>query len=228
MKARIERDVHLAGRPNLHAAAQAFALHLGGLRGAVASITNGELSDGELSDIRKRGEHLRAEMSRLAALPGQPSTDVLQAWKNHSDELSRLAAVLDEQAQPSDAALQRWTTNATWIERMIVASYPEIVRQKMRHPREPPFEITPEALPDDVDMTKHLTEIATIDRPCRPFGDDFYEQIAEAYRNLVPYTHAPAALLADTNHVPIKTARRWIATARKRGLLQPGRNGAAG
>lgn len=66
---------------------------------------------------------------------------------------------------------------------------------------------------------------------CRPDGTDpagFSRRVAEAYREAVPVTHRPAALLAEEAGVPVTTVHRWIREARVRGFLPPGRRGQPG
>lgn len=65
----------------------------------------------------------------------------------------------------------------------------------------------------------------------RPSGEDpnvFYARVAEAYRSASSETSKPGPLLAEEAGVPVATARRWIAEARRRGHLPPGRKGKAG
>lgn len=60
----------------------------------------------------------------------------------------------------------------------------------------------------------------------RPTGDDpdkFYALVARAYREAAAETAKPAPLLAEEAGVPVATVRRWIAEARRRGQLPPGR-----
>jgi len=65
----------------------------------------------------------------------------------------------------------------------------------------------------------------------RPDGSDpagFYAGVAAAYNEALERTSAPAPILAAEAGVPVPTARRWIAEARRRGLLGPARKGRAG
>lgn len=71
-------------------------------------------------------------------------------------------------------------------------------------------------------------KVAADSRPklTRPTGDDpdeFYGLVARAYREAAAQTARPAPLLADEAGVPVATVRRWIAEARRRGHLPPGR-----
>ncbi|WP_412538456.1 hypothetical protein R8Z50_21690 [Longispora sp. K20-0274] len=58
--------------------------------------------------------------------------------------------------------------------------------------------------------------------------DEFYRDVARAYRDLAQSSHRPAAELATANGVPATTAHRWVKEARRRGFLPPGRPGKAG
>lgn len=57
--------------------------------------------------------------------------------------------------------------------------------------------------------------------------DDFYRQVAVAYRHYVQLSNKPAVEIALEAGVPIPTARRWINSARQRGHLSPGERGRA-
>jgi hypothetical protein len=61
-----------------------------------------------------------------------------------------------------------------------------------------------------------------------PYPDDFYRQVADAYRWLAVTSPRPAVVLADANRVPETTTRRWVKEARRRGLLAPGQRGRRG
>jgi hypothetical protein len=65
-------------------------------------------------------------------------------------------------------------------------------------------------------------------RPDRSDPEGFYRRVADAYNETLATTSAPAPVLAAEAGVPVPTARRWIAEARRRGLLPPGRQGRAG
>jgi len=65
-------------------------------------------------------------------------------------------------------------------------------------------------------------------RPDRSDPEGFYRRVADAYNETLLETSAPAPVLAAEAGVPVPTARRWIAEARRRGLLPPGRQGRAG
>jgi hypothetical protein len=65
----------------------------------------------------------------------------------------------------------------------------------------------------------------------RPNGsnpDAFYQQVAEAYRDVVQTTPKVAKVLAEEANVPVGTVHRWIMEARRRGFLPAARQGRAG
>ncbi len=68
---------------------------------------------------------------------------------------------------------------------------------------------------------------ARLDVPAaKPYGDDFYVQVAEVFRRLAPWVRlpdTPAKRIAEDNRVPVTTAHRWVKIARQRGHLEPGR-----
>jgi hypothetical protein len=57
----------------------------------------------------------------------------------------------------------------------------------------------------------------------KPYGDDFYREVAEVYRRLAPWVRSPANVIADDNGVPVTTVHRWFKFARRKGFLEPGR-----
>lgn len=64
-------------------------------------------------------------------------------------------------------------------------------------------------------------------RPDRSDPDRFYRMVAEVYRWRAERSSKPALLMAEQADVPVATARRWIAEARRRGHLAPGSRGRA-
>ena len=68
----------------------------------------------------------------------------------------------------------------------------------------------------------------------KPLGNpkrtpDFYEVVALQHTRLVDDGEPnPTAKMAEMNRVPLSTAQGWVARARRKGLLPPGRRGRAG
>ena len=62
----------------------------------------------------------------------------------------------------------------------------------------------------------------------RPYGDEFYRSVADAYRGVAGRTRAPNGFLADANGVAISQVNRWVKIARQKGFLPGGRIGKAG
>jgi hypothetical protein len=58
---------------------------------------------------------------------------------------------------------------------------------------------------------------------------DFYEVVALQHTRLVDDGETnPTAKMAEISRVPLSTAQGWVARARAKGLLPPGRRGRAG
>jgi hypothetical protein len=65
----------------------------------------------------------------------------------------------------------------------------------------------------------------------RPDGtnpDAFYQQVADAYRDVVQKNRKVAVVLAEEADVPVGTVHRWVLEARRRGFLPAARQGRAG
>jgi hypothetical protein len=71
-------------------------------------------------------------------------------------------------------------------------------------------------------------EPAVLRPPSGSLSDDFLRHLAEVYRWQVAAGQPPALVIAAQTGAPAGTARRWIAEARRRGFLPPGRRGKAG
>lgn len=70
-------------------------------------------------------------------------------------------------------------------------------------------------------------ERPTLTRPGGQPPNVFYARVAEAYRAATCETSRVAPLLAKDAGVPVATVRGWIAEARRRGHLPPGKRGAS-
>jgi hypothetical protein len=73
-----------------------------------------------------------------------------------------------------------------------------------------------------------IERASPLGRPTDDDGGDFYERLAARYEKLAKTSHRPSALIGRMEGVPVTTVHRWIATARRKGLLPPARKGAAG
>lgn len=69
---------------------------------------------------------------------------------------------------------------------------------------------------------------APLTRPDGSNPDAFYQQVAEAYREMVQTHRNVAVALADEANVPVGTVHRWVMEARRRGFLPPARQGRVG
>jgi len=72
-----------------------------------------------------------------------------------------------------------------------------------------------------------IPEYVRLQRPGR-ITRDFLASVAAAYRYYVFIGVHPAPAIADDADVPAATVRGWILSARKAGMLMPGRRGRAG
>lgn len=67
-----------------------------------------------------------------------------------------------------------------------------------------------------------------LSHPGRRITDDFLRELAVMYRWLVSQGQPPAPEIAKQVGAPVGTVHRWVAVARKREFLPPGRVGRAG
>ena len=76
-------------------------------------------------------------------------------------------------------------------------------------------------------MRRAAAKRPRLKRPAaRRLDDDFYKQVADAYRGAVAHGLQPAKTLAEDSETPQGTVNRWIATAREKHLLadaEPGK-----
>ncbi len=59
-----------------------------------------------------------------------------------------------------------------------------------------------------------------VERSSRRLSDDFFAQVASAYRLALCFGLNPRKAIASSSDVPADTVARWIMEARKRGLLK--------
>lgn len=64
--------------------------------------------------------------------------------------------------------------------------------------------------------------------PTAGLTDDFLRDVARAYASAVARGEPPNRAIASQTGYPLKTVQRWVYTARLRGIMPPGRKGAAG
>jgi hypothetical protein len=62
----------------------------------------------------------------------------------------------------------------------------------------------------------------------RPYGDDFYRDVAALYEELVAAGEAYGPAIADANAVMLTQVHRWVREARRRGFLPEGTRGKVG
>jgi hypothetical protein len=133
---------------------------------------------------------------------GEPTSDLLRAIP-----VGRIEAAANAQLAVIDDAVS-----------------PRPPRQR-RHPTRPPGDGNDRGWEQPSSLTPTASPRAGRSRG-RP--DQFYAEIAEAYRQLAQTSRRPAGDLAADHGVPVTTAHRWIKEARRRGFLAPGRPGKAG
>jgi hypothetical protein len=75
---------------------------------------------------------------------------------------------------------------------------------------------------------RSLPALRQLQAPTGNLTDDFLEQLAAAYTELIAYKQPPAPAIAEQTESPIRTVHRWVAEARKRGKLPPGKKGRVG
>ena len=64
--------------------------------------------------------------------------------------------------------------------------------------------------------------------PTEGLTDEFLHDVARAYAAAVARGERPNVAISEQTRYPVKTAQRWVYTARMRGIIPRGRKGAAG
>jgi hypothetical protein len=85
--------------------------------------------------------------------------------------------------------------------------------------------------PAQLELQVHSADRPRLTRPTPDIEpDEFYKQVAAAYREYALQSRSPAKQIAAEagSDVPVTTAHRWIREARRRGFLPPIRKGAVG
>jgi hypothetical protein len=62
----------------------------------------------------------------------------------------------------------------------------------------------------------------------KPYGDQFFQQVAEAYKRCVSAGLSPGPTIAKAKGVPVSQVHGWVRVARLKGLLGAGRIGKTG
>jgi hypothetical protein len=75
---------------------------------------------------------------------------------------------------------------------------------------------------------RKTTEPTPLEHPGRRISEEFLRNLAAMYLWLVGQGQPPAPEIAKQTGAPVGTVRRWIANARQREFLPPGRPGRAG
>lgn len=81
----------------------------------------------------------------------------------------------------------------------------------------------------DLTTREHVSEQPpTITLPDGRITDEFLRSVAAGYRWFAARGEAPSPGIAGLSGAPVRTVHRWVAEARKRGMLPPARTGRAG
>lgn len=75
---------------------------------------------------------------------------------------------------------------------------------------------------------RKATEPPPLNHPGRRISDEFLRDLATTYLWLVDQGQPPAPEISQQTGAPVATVRRWVAKARERSFLPPGRVGRAG
>jgi hypothetical protein len=76
--------------------------------------------------------------------------------------------------------------------------------------------------------TRRLGTAVDLSAPAHRKPDEFYQEVANQYGQLVATSNRPAAEMAELYGIPVTTVHRWVKEARRRGFLGPGRKGRRG
>lgn len=154
------------------------------------------------------GEHLRKiRLAQIEADAAEFDDRMRSFLAEPAPDLRTLAAFFTTRYNPAKA------DGADWVQQSFLAQRDLASRPKLpRRPRIP-------ALPTPGPRRK-------LERPRGTrYSDDFYRQVANAYRHSVAEGKAPAPQMQTETGAPITTIHRWIRQARKRGHLGPAKQG---
>jgi len=109
-----------------------------------------------------------------------------------------------------------WGSQAThWVAQSWRAQYPKSGVKQAPMGKPPRPQPAPAAVP-------------SLRTPPEGLTDAFLLEVAHAYAVAVALGMSPATAIADTSGVSARTVHKWVYTARKRGLMAPGRQGRIG
>jgi hypothetical protein len=154
----------------------------------------------------------------------------IEAWANDLQHAGMIRSRIDFPAPDLRRAIGYFASSSTpirpghehWVARMFEAQVPDsgepqAPMRQLTRPLGSAIVVSPDLPSGEVDVP-----------PRRPYPDDFYRKVAAVYSALAAQIRAPAAVMADANHVPLSTVHRWVKETRKRGFLAPGQRGRAG
>jgi hypothetical protein len=117
-----------------------------------------------------------------------------------------------------------------WVE--AVVNRPDVREVIEAGMGKPPPELRPGASFESVKFENPgRSRVGRLRRPIpksKPYGDDFYGEVATLYYALAEGGRRPAAEIAEVYSVPASTVHGWIREARRRGFLPPARQGTRG
>lgn len=109
-----------------------------------------------------------------------------------------------------------WTKPSHWVAQSYLANFPQAGVKQAPMGREPQ--------PD----TEPAFEVPRLQTPPEGLTDDFLRKVASAYAIAVSRGEHPAPAIAAASGVSESAVRKWVFTARKRGVMPPGRRGRVG
>jgi hypothetical protein len=143
---------------------------------------------------------------------------VMQKSHRPGPDLRRLVSHFDADFGPGFN--RPWDSD--WVARSIAAQYSNLGEPQVEMRR------LSEGLTDDAQVPPALAEARLSVPERRPYGNDFYRDVAVVYREIAGRVRSPAGLIADANHVHVSQVHRWVKIARAKEFLPPGRVGKAG
>lgn len=151
-----------------------------------------------------------------------PVTD-LEAWAN-SDGAEYIRARINVPGPLLTVAASHYATtfgsagNSNWVSDMMHSQLPGSgVPTVSTAKRRPMSQISTNDISAKLDVPED-----------RPYGLEFFEDVAALYSELAYRTRKPVAQIADENGVPLSTAQRWIRRCRELELLPPAHHGKRG
>ena len=165
-----------------------------------------------------RGQRVTGAMLRtlpLAAIEAIAQADDEGAWLAEKDGYPGI--LLSDHA--SHFATTYGPKNRTWVAE---AWRSQIATSDVKR-------VKPHRDSADEEYVRRPTDVPPLEQPAGRLTDDFLRSVTRAYAALVERgERKPAVVIADQTGVKTATARKWIYTARQRGIMPPGQQGRVG